>query len=189
MSEDHHTENWRAVVGFEGWYEVSDLGRLRRIRPGKRTSVGRVRAETLNECGYVVDNLSIPGNKRRTTKRHTLVAEAFIGPRPSGLEINHKNGIKTDNKPANLEWCTRRENVVHSVAVLGRRLGNRGPRAGHPGRAGIANPNAKLNEDAVRELRKMRANGVAVAKIAKRFGVSSTLVSQILRGIGWKHVV
>lgn len=100
-------EEWRKVADFEECYEVSSLGRLRNIRTGRILHSGKKRS------GYVVDVLC-DNKKRKTVRRHRIVAEAFI-PNPGNKpEVNHKNGDKTDNSVGNLEWATHRENTDHS---------------------------------------------------------------------------
>ena len=100
---------WR-VVGCAPAYEVSNDGRLRR---GSREIKGyRLRN------GYIGCSVSQDGGRRSTTI-HALVAEAFI-PNPGGKpEVNHKNGVKDDNRASNLEWVTHSENLRHSYDVLG----------------------------------------------------------------------
>jgi len=102
---------WR-VVGCAPAYEVSNDGRLRR---GSREIKGyRLRN------GYIGCSVSQDGGRRSTTI-HALVAEAFI-PNPGGKpEVNHKNGVKDDNRAENLEWVTHSENILHSLDVLGNR--------------------------------------------------------------------
>ena len=104
------TEEWRKVSGFEKCYEVSSLGRLRNIRTGKILRSKELRG------GYVVDILC-DNNRRKTVRRHRLVAEAFIPNPDNKPEINHKNGNKADNAISNLEWATHRENTDHSWAT------------------------------------------------------------------------
>lgn len=104
---------WRPIPGYEDLYEVSSEGVIRSLKSGKalstRSSVG---------SGYVQANLWKNGVRKRTTM-HRVVAEAFFGPATGGMEVNHKNGIKTDNRVSNLEWCSRSHNVNHCCYELG----------------------------------------------------------------------
>lgn len=114
-------EHWRAVVGYEGHYEISDLGRVRsidravRFRDGRiRTFPGRVTWQGVNAGGYPHVRL-YRGNEGRTRTVHQLVAEAFLGPRPDGMETCHCDGDSTNNRPSNLRYDSRSEN--HRDAV------------------------------------------------------------------------
>lgn len=90
-------ETWKDVVGYEGLYQVSDLGRVRRN--------GRELSQSRNEHGYSRVSLCKNG-KPKTLYVHRLVAEAFV-PNPLGLpEINHKDENPSSNAASNLEWCT-----------------------------------------------------------------------------------
>jgi hypothetical protein len=103
-------EEWRDCLG--GVYRVTNTGRVRRAKPGKGTQAGELR-RFIATTGYQVVNVCIDG-ERRTEHVHILVAEAFLGPRPLGLEINHKNGNKRDPRAENLEYITRSENGAHA---------------------------------------------------------------------------
>lgn len=95
-------------VDYSGVFEVSNLGNLRRSN-----TMRLLKPETLR-TGYYSCRVTIGSRKdRKHILIHKAVAETFIGPRPSGLEINHKNGIKTDNRASNLEYCTPHENQQH----------------------------------------------------------------------------
>lgn len=98
-------ETWLPVVGWEGLYEVSDLGRVRRIflPPYEGYRVLR-----LHPDGYGYPSVGLSGRgKKARPKVHKLVAEAFLGPRPPGLEICHNDGDKTNAVPSNLRYDTR----------------------------------------------------------------------------------
>lgn len=102
---------WLPVVGYEGLYSVSNAGDLR------NDATGKILAKNLAGAGYVKADLY--ANKiRKQTVMHRVVALAFLGP-AEGREVNHKNGIKTDNRVANLEWVSRSDNVNHSYYGLG----------------------------------------------------------------------
>lgn len=113
-------EVWKSVVGYEGYYEVSDLGRVRSLdrttlrdnRHGKQPTKikGRIMKQGVR-AGYPYVNLCV-NNFRKKRPVHRLVAEAFLG---TGEEVNHKDGNKLNNHINNLEWCTRAENHIHAL--------------------------------------------------------------------------
>ncbi len=113
--DDRPDEEWRPVVDYEGWYEVSNLGRVR----GLRTNFGRARRRVL-KCGkrkaYPTAWLS-KDNTVQSHFVHRLVAAAFIGPRPPGEQVNHKDGVGTNNRPQNLEYVTASENQLHALGL------------------------------------------------------------------------
>lgn len=114
-------EVWREVAGYDGKYEVSSLGRVRsnwKYHGGGRQVIRIDRQQAmkgnLKATGYLTVHLSFPGERPRSPRIHRLVAQAFI-PNPSNLpEVNHKNGIKTDNRVENLEWVTAKQNHQHA---------------------------------------------------------------------------
>lgn len=122
------SEQWRAVVGFEGRYEVSDQGRVRSLdrtekferviwQTGKICSVARLHKgillvpEVVKASGYLRVQLGT-GNKIYV---HTLVLTAFVGPCPDGFECLHGDGERTNNRDFNLRWGTRLENVHDAI--------------------------------------------------------------------------
>lgn len=106
-------ETWKSIKNFEGIYEVSNFGSVRRIIGDKY----RYRKIVKGKGGY--SEVILSKNNKITLKRvHRLVAEAFI-PNPKHFpQVNHKNGDKSDNKVANLEWISPRNNQIHSHRVL-----------------------------------------------------------------------
>lgn len=170
-------EEWRDVVGFEGYYVVSNLGRIMRVKRGKNGHPpGTIRKPSPNRNGYLQTTLSKDG-VARTVRVHVVVAEAFIGARPPGREVNHKNGNKADNRVENLEWVTESENVKHTYRELGR-VGTRGSRDGM----------AKLTEADIPVIRELLASGMSQRKIAQRYGVSSVTICFISTGECWSRV-
>ena len=93
-------ENWKPIEGYEGYYEVSDLGNIRRIMPAIGTKAGRVlKPSKIPNRGYSVVFLSKNPKDRKAFRVCRLVAKAFIGKPPSFLhETNHKNGITFDDR-------------------------------------------------------------------------------------------
>lgn len=110
------TENWRPVPGYEGYYEVSDLGRVRSLdgldNRGRRRN-GKLLSPSLRS-GYRRIQLHRDG-MGRTEYVHTLVLCAFVGPRPSGHEACHGEGGPLDNRLANLRWGTSTDNNFDQV--------------------------------------------------------------------------
>ena len=110
-------EKWKPVKGYENWYEVSNLGRVRSLdRQIKYRSIHRTGKLIKLGCtrGYYYAKLH-KNNKRRYVGVHRLVADAFI-PNPNNLpEVNHKDENKQNNCANNLEWCTRKYNVNYGT--------------------------------------------------------------------------
>lgn len=111
-------EIWRSVVGYEGMYEVSDLGRVRgldRIDAAGRRRQGMVlRPSSTSSSGHLAVNLCRDG-RHKSRRIHQLVAEAFLGPTPDGMEVCHNNGMAGDSRLANLRWGTHQENAMDAV--------------------------------------------------------------------------
>lgn len=166
------TENWLPVVGYEGAYEVSDLGRVRSLNRRKvvmRPSVSGGRPKV---------NLWL-GNERSTHTVYRLVLNAFVGPCPDGMEACHYDGNALNSRLGNLRWDTRAGNIIDK-----RRHGSiRGMKKGEEHLA------AKLWDEAVRAIRaEPNFRGVA-PMLARAFGVSPKQISDVRRGVNWGHVV
>lgn len=112
---------WRPVVGFEGLYEVSRCGRVKRVGKAHRTGKGRGGGARLHReikpqkhrGGYLAVQLWREGKMHRPLL-HRVVAAAFIGPCPDGMEVNHIDGSKTSNAASNLEYVNRSQNMLHA---------------------------------------------------------------------------
>lgn len=118
---DLEGEVWKDVVGYEGIYEISNLGRMRSIVrtvrhnnrvTGVQTVGGTLFSINLNRLGYAFVTLFKNG-KGKVKKIHRLVAMAFIPFVEGKTYVNHINGIRNDNRVENLEWCTQAENNLH----------------------------------------------------------------------------
>ena len=110
-------EEWRDVVGYEGLYQVSSMGRVKSLERKDclgRTVKERILKSRTNRYGYMEVNLCADG-KRKMLKVHRLVCQAFHDNPDNKPEVNHVNEDKTDNRACNLEWSTRRENNNHGT--------------------------------------------------------------------------
>jgi len=169
-------EVWKPVVGYETWYEISDQGRIRRIAPSRCARSSNILRPS-NANGYLGVTISC-GRFRTRRTIHRMVVEAFLGLIPSTMQVNHKNGVKTDNRMCNLEIVTGSENQRHSIR-LGLRIGQRGEK----------NVNAKLTDEIVREIRRLYAEEKATqAQLARRFGVRPRNVCRIIHRERWAYV-
>ena len=102
-------ETWKAIAGYEGLYQVSNLGRVKSLWYGKE----KILKPGKNTWGYLLVSLCKDGHTKQTYV-HRLVSEAFI-PNPNNLEtVNHKDEVKTNNVASNLEWMSREDNVAYS---------------------------------------------------------------------------
>ncbi len=96
-------EEWREISGYEGLYQVSDYGNIKSFQKNPN---GQITRSTISKVGY--SSIALYNNS--VFKRfyvHRLVAKAFIPNPLNKPEVNHKNGVKSDNKKGNIEWCTR----------------------------------------------------------------------------------
>lgn len=115
-------EVWKPVVGFEGYYEVSLNGVVKGIdrkvvtKAGLRAIKSKILNKRINNCGYAEVRLSKDG-KKTTAFIHVLIAKAFIPNPHNKPQVNHLNGLKTDNCIDNLEWCTQSENMQHASRI------------------------------------------------------------------------
>lgn len=168
-------EQWRPVNGFPH-YEVSSLGRVRRIVSKTCSKAGAIIHGHVGDRGYRYFNATIDG-RRKVLKFHRLVCEAFHGPSPSPLHVvAHFDGNRDNNRADNLRWATTKE--------------NHGDRYGHgTNPAGSRNGRAQLHERAVLEIRDLWQHGkMTVSEIASVYGVYPTTIHKVVNYETWKHV-
>jgi len=177
------TEQWKPVVGYEGLYEVSNLGRVKSIdrvierrnnstmnRGGMILTQNKKHAPSGRLCAMTVGVSK--GGKARRRPVHRFVLEAFVGPCPKGMECCHNDGDPTNNHVDNLRWDTRKANAEDGV------------RHGTSNR-GIRSPCALLSEEQVVEIAKMIRQGDRQVDIAARYGVSNKVIWAIAHGQNW----
>lgn len=156
-----NAEAWRPIAGFEGLYEVSDLGCIRSIRRGKV-----LQPRTVKKGYQIVTLQCAPIGTQRYV--HQLVLEAFVGARPAGHEVRHApNPARDDNRLTNLSWGTASENAID--------------------RSRNGTHNGKLTLELARCAKAQLAAGVKGVMIATQLGVSPAAISAIRRGTSWSH--
>ena len=182
MEQVKRSESWLPVVGWEGFYEVSDLGWVRGLdrlirhsQGGLKLWRGRVLKAGASSAGYLQVRLCRDGTVVTRTV-HSLVLEAFAGPCPPGMESLHGRGGNQDNRwPENLRWGTRPENVADRIRDGGYATGS-------------ANHKAKLTEAIVITARRREAQGETSTALAREFGVSLSSMHAAIHGKTWRHV-
>ena len=158
------------ILGFEGFYLATSDGEIVSLRRGS------ILVPCAGTSGYDAVILCGEGGHRRQASVHTFIAESFHGARPSPKhEVNHKNGIKKDNRPDNIEWVDRRHNLLHAADH------------GLKPRGEDSHLCTRLCEADVKEILRM-GESKSQSFIAKLFSVSQTHISKILRGQKWRHL-
>ena len=165
-------EVWKDIPEYEGVYQVSNLGRVKSLNYN-REGIERVLKPSPNNYGHYQVNL-YRGGARKMNSVHRLVMLAFIG--ESDLEVNHINGIKTDNRLENLEYCTHTENTQRAYST-GLIIITRGEN----------HHKSKLTEAQARQI-KYEHRGLTQQTIAEIYGISRSLVSHIQLGRRWNEV-
>lgn len=170
-------ETWRPIAEYPG-YEVSDEGRIRRSLPAKTRKAGAILSTRGLRAGYPSVDLCRDGVSR-TFHLHRLVAAAFLG-EPAGREVNHINGDKLDARAVNLEYVSRSTNQLHAY------------RAGLQDARGSRNGQAKLTDDAVRDIRRVAestgAPAAVVTQLARTHGVGRAAILDIIARRSWTHL-
>ena len=166
----NYEEIWKDIPNYEGMYQVSNLGRVRSLW------FGNERVLKLGFSGRGGYHLVVlcKGGAKKNKSIHRLVMLAFVG--ESDLQVNHKNGIKTDNRLENLEYCTASENTQHAYDT-----------GLSVGRKGEDNHKSKLTEVQAHQI-KYEHQGLTLQAIAEIYGIAMSLVSLIRSGKRWKHI-
>lgn len=168
FAESIQGEQWQFIPGYEGVYQVSNLGRVRNVKyRGKLLSI------SVKSNGYCRVTLS-DSNKNKDFYIHRLVAEAFIPNPECKPEVNHIHGNKNDNRASQLEWSDRSNNNLHAYRVLGRISTFTGMvgKKNHKSKP-VVSMNIKTGE-------KVEYGSGCLA--AKAIGVSQSCVSDVLKG-------
>lgn len=172
--ENITNEEWRSISGYEGYYEISNMGRVRsldRISYG-RSLTGRLLRPGRTSGGHRSVGLSRDGVATQYYV-HQLVAAAYIGPRPVGYDICHNDNDPDNNRVQNLRYDTRAGNFADKIAN------------------GTANPTGyrNLKPDEVRLIRAGLAAGKKCNRLARDYGLTPASVSNIKTGRTWSNLV
>lgn len=177
-----NAEIWKDIIGYEGIYQISNLGRVKRLAGKCLAKAGKYRtvSESILTCfpnktryNYLYVNLNNNGIKQ--FRVHRLVAIHFI-PNPNNLpQVNHIDGDKNNNSINNLEWCTNLVNIRHSFKI-----------GTHKIRKGENAPNSKLTLEQVNIIKKRLKNKESGRSIAKDYNISEGMISLIKNNKYWK---
>jgi len=171
-------EEWRDVVGFNG-YKISNYGKIGSFRIiGPTGGIGdkfRLMKQSIDSKGYVKIGLKRKGETIGIFA-HTMVLEAFCGPKPPQMECRHLDGNPLNNHIDNLKWGTRKENAhdrhIHGSDIIGE-----------------DHHSSKLNKDQVKAIKIiLQSKLISHQKIADIFNVSRVAIRAINIGKNWKHV-
>ena len=174
--ENLPNEIWRDVIGYEGLYMVSNMGRLK----SNIWNGGRLINPCLHTGGYLIVGLYKNG-RRKIYYVHVLVAQAFIANSESKSQVNHIDADKTNNRVENLEWVTQKENIRHSWQLGLRRCIK-----------GTANKNSKLQSEKVRYIRAHyipRHREFGASALARKFSVDPETILNVIKYKTYKDVV
>jgi len=182
--ENLENEVWEDIEEFKGVYQVSNLGRVKSLdkyvknRSGIDSTkiVGKILSQKTSKFGYKSAGLCV---KQKVSWRliHRLVAIAFL-PNPLNLsDVNHVDGIKSNNFVENLEWLSKGDNQRHAYKL------------GLKNQDGTKNPKAKLNDEQVLEIRRTYKEGnLSQRKIGEIYNVSRALIGYIVRNQIWNNI-
>lgn len=163
-------EIWKEIIGYEGLYLISNLGRVRSLR---KNGDFFLRCSP-NSYGYPTACLSKDGGYKQV-KVHSLLAKHFIPNPENKPQVNHKNGIKGDNSLENLEWVTHKENLNHAFDLNLSAYGERSYKA-------------KLTNEDVLQIAKLSGCRSVAILLGRIYGVSYITIEKIWAGLTWKRV-
>jgi len=178
-------EIWKDIEGYEGMYQVSNYGRIRSVERNVNNGSGIYMIDEMimhlpkNDKGYFRIGLR-NGVIQKKHMVHRLVAQAFIPNPENKPQVNHIDGVKTNNNVSNLEWCTQSENMRHAYSI--------GLASGIE-RSGESNPMSRLTAKEVREIRqKHNVLNKSITELAQEHSCSRSHIWNIVNFNKWKHI-
>lgn len=182
--ENIEGEIWKDIIGFEGYYQVSNMGRIKSLAKIVKHSNPKLkcsRKERILKQNKVIGYLSVCFSKNGVATKpflvHRIVGEHFIDNPYNKPCINHKNGIRHDNRATELEWCTHSENSQHAIDT-----------GLHKVMIGEDVNGVKLSEGDVFEIRRMVEIGLTQKEIGLVFNVNASTISDIKTKTTWRHI-
>jgi hypothetical protein len=174
-------EIWKDIKGYEGFYQVSNLGQIKSLDRKVCNSLGIYKtyfgtklSPSIDKNGYLIIHLSTPNIKPKNYKVHRIVAFAFLDLVEGKEEINHIDGIKKNNNVTNLEWCNSSENKKHAFKLgLRNNKGENGP-----------NKLSKKNAYDIKYLLKEKK----VSELSKIYNISEATIYAIRKNKIWPHI-
>lgn len=173
------SEEWRDIIGYEGWYQVSSEGRIKSVDRLVRHRKGFVKLpeKILNPSRHYAGYLIISLYKNRQRKAcfvHRLVAGAFIENSDANVkrEVNHKDKDRTNNRTANLEWVSPAENAQHAYLT----------------RSSIKGSTRKLTKENVLQIIELYNAGESITQITRIINAHRVSVQKVIRGETWRHL-
>ncbi len=181
MSDQHSSEvEYRSIPGFPAYRVGSDGSLWSRHKRQQKTGTwnGEWKLQRPGKCGSRLEHrfatLHHDGQKR-IVLIHRLVLELFVGPCPDGLESCHENGIGSDNRVSNLRWDTHERNMADQV-----RHGT--------ARRGESHGRAKVTEEDVQEMKRLRQEGWTYKQLGERFDLHLSNARRAVLGETWSEV-
>lgn len=176
-------EQWISIIGYEGLYMVSDLGRIKSIFREVKGLGGKTHFFPEKFLSFKIDKFGyhrVQLRKNSSAKNfsvHRLVAIHFIE-NPNNLpQVNHKKGDKSDNRKSELEWCTASQNKKHSYDELN-----------HVRMRGERNGMTKITPQIIAAVKESYLESKSFSITGKKFGISNTHAWRIVRNKTWQHL-
>lgn len=169
---------FKTIPKYKGRYMINEKGEIFSLIRN------RYLTPCINRSGYIESILIDKNGKRKNVKWHRAVAYTFLKKIIGKNSINHINGIKTDNRVENLEWCTTSENAIHAIKILHKHFG---PQKGIMPSQLISR--RKLNKKDITKIKKMLVDGLKGKEIAKLYNVSDQAIYDIKNGRCWQKPI